>query len=44
MLVGVISTDDSIAQRARELSALAHLLDQQRIREAFAAKLSPVAV
>jgi len=32
-LVGVISTDDLIAQLALELSALAHLLDLQPIRE-----------
>jgi len=32
-LVGVISTDDLIAQLARELSALARLLDLQPIRE-----------
>lgn len=32
-LVGVISTDDLISQLARELSALAHLLDLQPIHE-----------
>ncbi len=32
-LVGVISTDDLVAQVARELSALAHLLELQPIRE-----------
>jgi CBS domain-containing protein len=35
VLVGVISTDDLIAQLARELTALAHLLDLQPIREAL---------
>jgi predicted transcriptional regulator len=35
MLVGVISTDDLIAQLARELSALAHLLDLQPVRESL---------
>lgn len=35
MLVGVVSTDDLIAQLARELSALARLLDLQPIREAL---------
>lgn len=33
MLVGFISVDDLIAQLARELSALAHLLDLQPISE-----------
>lgn len=35
VLVGVISTDDLIAQLARELSALAHLLTLQPISEAL---------
>ena len=35
ILVGVISADDLIAQLARELSALAHLLDLQPIRESL---------
>jgi hypothetical protein len=44
MLVGVISTDDLIAQIARELSALAHLLDLQPIRESLRPGPSQVAV
>ena len=35
VLVGVISTDDLVAQLARELSALAHLLDLQPLRESL---------
>lgn len=35
LLLGVISTDDLIAQLARELSALAHLLALQPISEAL---------
>ena len=35
MLVGVVSIDDLIAQLARELSALARLLDLQPIRESL---------
>jgi CBS domain-containing protein len=44
MLVGVISTDDLIAQISRELSALAHLLDLQPIRESLRPGPSQVAV
>jgi CBS domain-containing protein len=35
LLAGMVSTDDLISQLARELSALAHLLDLQPIRESL---------